>query len=162
MVFKPGQGKPGVAWQTGEPVVTPDAATDPVFEPRDAAIMRGVRSGLAFPAVGRDGPVAVLSYYSFDHRVPSASLMRTLTAIGDELGNFLHGRRGELGPRRLTDRELEVLRLAAEGNNGPEIAARLFVSPSTIKTHFDNMYEKLGVSDRAGAVAHAIRSGLIR
>jgi two-component system, NarL family, nitrate/nitrite response regulator NarL len=54
-----------------------------------------------------------------------------------------------------------VLRLAAEGCSGPEIAARLIVSPSTIKTHFENIGEKLGVSDRAGAVARAMRIGLV-
>jgi PAS domain S-box-containing protein len=161
LVFRPGQGKPGVAWQSGEPVVTADTATDPLFEPRDSAMLRGVRSGLAFPAVARHGPVAVLSFYGFEHRILSASLVRTLTAIGHELGDFLDRRRGELGPRPLTDREIEVLRLAAEGNSGPQIAERLFVSASTIKTHFDNTYEKLGVSDRAAAVAQALRTGLI-
>jgi PAS domain S-box-containing protein len=161
MVFRPGEGKPGVAWQSGEPVITADAATDPIFQPRDWALLRGLRSGLAFPALARDGPVAVLSFYGFDHRIPSASLVRTLTSLGHELGSFLDKRRGELGPRPLTDREIQVLRLAAEGNSGPEIAKRLFVSASTVKTHFDNSYEKLGVSDRAAAVAQALRTGLI-
>jgi two-component system nitrate/nitrite response regulator NarL len=62
----------------------------------------------------------------------------------------------------LTERELEVLRLAAEGNTGPQIAEKLFISPATIKTHFQHIYEKLGVGDRAGAVAQALRIGLIR
>lgn len=161
LVFRPGEGKPGVAWQAREPVVTPDAATDPIFQPREPAVLRGVRSGLAFPALAADGPIAILSFYSFEHRLVSESLKRTLTAIGRELGPFLERRRGELYPRPLTNRELDVLRLAAEGNSGPQIAERLFVSPSTVKTHLDNAYEKLGVSDRAAAVAHAIRTGLI-
>ncbi|MEA2288463.1 MAG: Bacterial regulatory protein luxR family, partial [Solirubrobacteraceae bacterium] len=38
----------------------------------------------------------------------------------------------------------------------------LILSPATVKTHFENIYEKLGVSDRAAAVAHAMRIGLIR
>jgi PAS domain S-box-containing protein len=160
--FKPGDGKPGLAWQTGEPVITPDAATDPLFRPKDAAIIRGVRSGLAFPAVGPDGPVAVLSFYSLEHRVPSESMVRTLRAIGHDLGRFLSRRRGLLGPKPVTEREIEVLRLAAEGNSGPDIAEVLFISPATVKTHFENIYEKLGVSDRASAVAQALRLGLIR
>jgi DNA-binding CsgD family transcriptional regulator len=162
LTFRPGKGAPGVAWRTGEPVVTPDAATDPTFQPRAEAVMGGVRSGLAFPAMAADGPVAVLWFYSLEHRLPSQGLKRTLTAIGSELGGFLARRRGELGPQPLSDRELEVLRLAAEGNTGPEIAERLFVSPLTVKTHFRNIYEKLGVSDRAAAVALALRTGLIR
>jgi DNA-binding CsgD family transcriptional regulator len=160
--FKPGEGKPGRAWQTLAPVVTADAATDPLFQPREAALQRGVASGLAWPAVGPDGPLAVLSYYSFDHRVPSNSIVRTLTTLGRELGAFLSHRRVELGSNPLTGRELEVLRLAAEGNPGPQIAEHLYISPATVKTHFDNIYEKLGVSDRGAAVAQALRIGVIR
>jgi len=161
LTFRPGQGKPGSAWKQQEPVVTPDAFTDPVFQPREAAVARGVRSGLAFPALSVDGPLAVLSYYSFEHRVPSQSLVRTLTAIGHELGDFLSHRRADLGPKPVSARESEILWLAAEGNSGPQIAERLFLAPSTVKTHFENIYEKLGVSDRAAAVAQAIRTGVI-
>jgi PAS domain S-box-containing protein len=162
LVFKLGEGKPGVAWKTREPVVTPDAAADPIFQPRAAAIDRGVRSGLAFPAIGSDGPVAVVSFYSFEQRVPSSSFMRTLSAIGDELGRFLERRRSELGPQPLSNREVEVMRLAASGRSGPQIAEHLVLSPSTVKTHFEHIYEKLGVSDRAAAVALALRTGVIR
>jgi PAS domain S-box-containing protein len=159
--FRVGEGKPGRAWQTREPVVTPDVASDPEFRPRDAAEAIGIASAVAFPAVGPDGPVAVLSFYSFEHRVPSAELVRTLTAIGRELGRFLSRRRAELGPRPLTEREIEVLRLAAEGLSGPAIAEQLVLSPATVKTHFEHIYEKLGVGDRAAAVAQALRTGLI-
>jgi two-component system nitrate/nitrite response regulator NarL len=54
-----------------------------------------------------------------------------------------------------------VLQLASEGLSGPLIAERLFIAPATVKTHFDHIYEKLGVGDRAGAVGHALRTGLI-
>jgi PAS domain S-box-containing protein len=161
VIFRAGEGQPGRAWQTREPVVTPDVATDPDFRPRDAALAVGIASAVTFPAVGPGGPVAVLSFYSFEHRVPSAELVRTLTAIGRELGRFLNRRRAELGPRPLTERELEVLRLAAEGHRGPEIAEQLVLSPATVRTHFEHIYEKLGVGDRAAAVAHALRTGLI-
>ena len=73
--------------------------------------------------------------------------------MGHELGHFLELRRGQLERRGLTARELEILRHAADGERGPEIARRLVISPSTVKTHFENIYEKLGVSDRAAAVA---------
>jgi two-component system, NarL family, nitrate/nitrite response regulator NarL len=63
--------------------------------------------------------------------------------------------------RRLCKRELDVLRLAADGHSGPRIAEQLVVSTATVKTHFEHIYEKLGVGDRAAAVAHALRSGLI-
>jgi DNA-binding CsgD family transcriptional regulator len=61
----------------------------------------------------------------------------------------------------LTPREREVLQLAAEGNSGPIIAERLVISPATVKAHFSHIYEKLGVSGRAGAVAKGMRLGLI-
>ena len=159
--FRVGEGKPGLAWQTREPAVTPDVATDPTFMMRDAALERGIASAIAFPAVGPEGPVAVLSFYAYERRVPSAELVRTLTAIGALLGRFLHRRRAELGPRPLSEREIEVLRLAAEGLSGPAIAERLVLSPATVKTHFEHIYVKLGVGDRAAAVAQALRTGLI-
>jgi PAS domain S-box-containing protein len=160
--FGEGEGVPGLAWQSREPVVTANVPTDRRFRPRDAAVARGIVSAVAFPAVGQDGAVAVLSFYAFEPRVPSAELMRTLTAIGGELGRFLSRRRGELGSRPLTNRELDVLRLAAEGYSGPRIAEQLVLSPHTVRTHFDHIYEKLGVSDRVAAVTLALRMGLIR
>jgi PAS domain S-box-containing protein len=162
LTFKPGQGKPGRAWQEQHPVVTADVAADETFMPRAAALESGVRSALAFPAIGPDGPVAVLSFYGLESRAPSASLVRTVTAIGSDLGRFLHRRRADLGPRPLSARELEVLRLAVGGQSGPEIAEALYISPTTVKTHFEHIYEKLGVSDRLAAVALALRTGLLR
>jgi two-component system nitrate/nitrite response regulator NarL len=61
----------------------------------------------------------------------------------------------------LTRRETEILELVAEGLTAPTMAARLFLSPATVRTHFRNIYEKLGVGDRAAAVARAMRLGLI-
>ena len=63
--------------------------------------------------------------------------------------------------RRLTERETEILVLVADGYSAPEIGRRLFLSTSTIKTHMQHLYEKLGVSDRAAAVAEAMRRGLL-
>lgn len=61
----------------------------------------------------------------------------------------------------LSPREREVLALIAEGLSAPDIAKQLFVSPATVKTHLQSLYEKLGVSDRAAAVATAMRHGLL-
>ena len=63
---------------------------------------------------------------------------------------------------RLSPREREILTLAAEGRSGPEIARILFLSPSTVKTHLANIYDKLDVSDRAAAVAKALREGVLQ
>jgi two-component system, NarL family, nitrate/nitrite response regulator NarL len=61
----------------------------------------------------------------------------------------------------LTAREREVLTLMAEGLSGPQIAERLIVALPTVKTHQARLYEKLGVSERAAAVAEAMRRGLM-
>ena len=61
----------------------------------------------------------------------------------------------------LTAREREVLTLMAEGLSGPQIADRLIVALPTVKTHQARLYEKLGVSERAAAVAEAMRRGLL-
>jgi two-component system, NarL family, nitrate/nitrite response regulator NarL len=61
----------------------------------------------------------------------------------------------------LTSREREILALTAQGLLAPEIGRRLYLSPATIKTHLQRLYGKLGVSDRAAAVAEAMRRGLL-
>ncbi len=61
----------------------------------------------------------------------------------------------------MTDRELEILALIADGLNNREIADQLYVSRSTIKTHVSNILTKLGVSSRTKAVAYAIENDLI-
>jgi NarL family two-component system response regulator LiaR len=61
----------------------------------------------------------------------------------------------------LTDRERVVLALMVEGLNNTEIAKRLGVSPSTIKSHVSNVLTKLGVSSRTEAVTLALRHGLV-
>jgi two-component system, NarL family, nitrate/nitrite response regulator NarL len=61
----------------------------------------------------------------------------------------------------LTQREQEILHLIAAGKSLPEIAKELYLGLTTVKTHVQHLYEKLGVSDRAAAVANAMRRGLI-
>lgn len=71
-------------------------------------------------------------------------------------------RRRELLARpRLTSRELEILALAAQGRSNPQIAGGLHLSAATVKTHLQNVYDKLGVTDRTSAVAVALRQGLL-
>jgi len=62
---------------------------------------------------------------------------------------------------RLTDRELEVLRLLANGLSNIKIGERLFISPTTVKFHVSNIMRKLEVSRRAEAVYAASKQGLI-
>jgi ATP/maltotriose-dependent transcriptional regulator MalT len=62
----------------------------------------------------------------------------------------------------ISGRELEVLELLAEGLSNKEIAARLYVSSHTIKTHLSNLYQKLEVSRRTQAIQKARMLGILR
>ena len=62
----------------------------------------------------------------------------------------------------LSQREIEVLGLVARGSSNKDAAAKLFISEATVKTHLLHAYAKLGVRDRAAAVAVAFERGLLR
>ena len=64
-------------------------------------------------------------------------------------------------PPVLTERERQVLKSISDGKSLPQIATELYLGVTTVKTHVQHLYEKLGVSDRAAAVAEAMRRGLI-
>src|SRR2546421_8957755 len=66
------------------------------------------------------------------------------------------------GVVQLSARERELLELAADGFTTGEIAKRLYLSPNTVKTYWQRLYEKLGAKDRASAIAEAIRRGLLQ
>ncbi|MGX7762056.1 response regulator transcription factor [Streptomyces angustmyceticus] len=66
----------------------------------------------------------------------------------------------EEAPDGLTAREVEVLRLVAEGQSNPEIAGTLHVTTATVKTHINNLFAKAGLRDRAQAIHYAYRHGL--
>ena len=61
----------------------------------------------------------------------------------------------------LSQRELQVLREVAAGNTNADIASTLHISQATVKTHLLHIYDKLGVNDRAAAVARAYQSGIL-
>jgi DNA-binding NarL/FixJ family response regulator len=105
--------------------------------------------------------LGVVELYARSHAELSARLIGVLGTAGQLLGTVFARRRGELKLSPLTARELEVLALAADGLTGRRIAERLQISPSTVKTHFEHIFRRLGVRDRTSAVAQAIRGGLI-
>jgi two-component system, NarL family, response regulator LiaR len=77
----------------------------------------------------------------------------------------LHGARRELEPNvfhDLSDRELEVLKLIAEGLSNAEISGRLFISEKTTKNHVSNILGKLHLADRTQAAVYAWRQGVVR
>lgn len=64
-------------------------------------------------------------------------------------------------PEQLTARELDVIRLVAQGRNNSEIGQALVISPKTAKTHVSNILGKLGLQDRTQLAIYAIRHGLV-
>ena len=133
---------------------------------------------------GSRAPVLVLTTYDTDADVvpaleagatgyllkdaPRAELVRAVRAaqrgesvlapsVATRLVSQLRTRSGDA----LIDRELEVLTLIAQGETNRGAAARLFISEATVKTHLLHIYEKLGVGDRAAAVAEAYERGLL-
>ena len=67
-----------------------------------------------------------------------------------------------IGDERLTEREIDVLQHVAGGNRNRDIAETLSISEDTVKVHVKHIMEKLGASDRTGAVAIAVRRGIIQ
>lgn len=70
-------------------------------------------------------------------------------------------RSGDRADPGLTEREMDVLRMVASGLSAPEVGRRLHLGTSTVKTHLQRVYEKLGAPDRAAAVAEAMRRDLL-
>jgi DNA-binding NarL/FixJ family response regulator len=69
--------------------------------------------------------------------------------------------RRRAGPAGLTEREVEVLRLAARGLTNKDIAAVLVISPKTVANHIEHIYAKIGASTRAMAGLFAMKHGLL-
>jgi two-component system nitrate/nitrite response regulator NarL len=79
----------------------------------------------------------------------------------DVLARELRTRQDTPDKPTLTAREVDILRLAADGHSGQKIAKELHISLTTVKTHLQHIYDKLDVCDRASAVAQAIRRGIL-
>ena len=155
-----GFGLAGRVWEAGEAVAVPDLEDDPRFR---IETVPGLHGAAALPARYAEEVLGVLELYFCDtvSGETAEQLLPSLAGIGHAFGLFLAQRRGELKPTPLTPRQREVLQLASYGRSGREIAERLVLSPATVRTHFEHIYAKYGVSDRAAAVAKALRDGLI-
>ncbi|MGW6902921.1 response regulator transcription factor [Streptomyces sp. NPDC054940] len=81
-------------------------------------------------------------------------------ALAPEAAASVLGQAVEPGPT-LSDREVEVVRLLAQGHSNRAIASALFLAEATVKTHLVRIYRKLGTENRAATVSEAVRRGLI-
>ncbi len=102
-----------------------------------------------------------VTYYALADALPGLHLIAFAPADWPDGELASDAQLDSSGSPGLTPRELQVLELAADGFNGPKIAEELVVSVATVRSHFGNIYDKLGVGDRASAVAKAMRLGLI-
>ena len=127
-------------------------------------------SGFADPGTVREavrmGVGGFMLKYQSTHHLLTA--IRIVASGGTIIDPMLTGTAGILDERsisgqhtELTDRQLEVLQLVALGHTNQQIARRLFLSPSTVKRHVEQILRKFGVPDRASAVAVALRRHLI-
>jgi DNA-binding CsgD family transcriptional regulator len=154
-------GLPGRVWETRTPLSW-TAGGPEVADPGDAASRAaGLNGAVAIPALMGDEVLAIVELATDREIKVSESLARSLHGIAHALGHFLARRRRDLTEPLLTPRQIEIIQLAADGLSAHETAKRLTISPATVKTHLQNMYPKLEVSDRAAAVATAMRLGLI-
>jgi ATP/maltotriose-dependent transcriptional regulator MalT len=113
------------------------------------------------PVFGRDGSRHEVVYYAIAGIRSGLHLIAFAPANWPEHEFAKVENGGSDSPVSLTPRELELLGLAADGLSGPDLARELFVSPATVRTHFENIHDKLEVRTRAAAVAKAMRLGLI-
>lgn len=135
--------------------------------PAAAALAAGA-VGSAVASVAGLGPtdpimnaLAQLSLYG----LAAVALLAAMARPRDTFVGSAPAARGSSPPtvtlEHLTERELEILRLAAAGRQTEEIAALLVVSPNTVKTHLSHAYQKLGARNRSEAIRVAIHCGCI-
>ncbi|GIE77510.1 DNA-binding response regulator [Actinoplanes philippinensis] len=165
--------------------VTEAVAPDVVLMDLRMPVMDGVTTIRELKARGSAARVLVLTTYDTDSDVlpaikagatgyllkdtPREELFRAVVAahrgesvLSPAVAGRLMGQLRSPAKEPLSQREIEVLTLTARGCSNRETAKRLFISEATVKTHLLHAYAKLGVRDRAAAVATAIEQGLIR
>jgi len=126
------------------------------------ALRIGEPEGYHSTFVEHGEPMARLLYQAVERNISPAYASRLLKAITEESLNIsLKDNREHNLIEPLSDRELEVLGLIAEGLTNSEIARRLYISMSTVKGHTTNIFGKLSVRNRTQAVARARRLGLL-
>jgi len=126
------------------------------------ALRAGARGYLTKDASSDDIRCAILTVAAGDAALDPTVHHHVVAALAGDDGGGPDPRTAaqpEL-PDDLTPREAEVLTLIAEGLTNAEIAERLYVSPTTVKSHINHLFSKAGLRDRAQAVNYAYRTGI--
>jgi len=135
------------------PVILLTTYENPTFVAR---ALSGGAAGYVLKEVGRDDLLGTMrAVLAGESTLNRNDFLRALRSSGP-----LTGARMDI-PEPLTIREEEVLRLVTTGLSNKEIAALLFISDGTVKSHMEHILSKLGVSDRAQAAVWAVRNGLV-
>lgn len=128
-----------------------------------AALRAGARGYLTKDASAEDIRTAILSVAAGEAALDPAVQHHVVAAVAGDGGAHAGAIRGTQEPELpdgLTRREAEVLALIAEGLTNAEIAERLVVSPTTVKSHINHLFGKAGLRDRAQAIRYAYRHRL--
>jgi len=110
------------------------------------ALQAGARGYLLKGMTGEELVEAIRSVHAGKSRIPAP--------VAERLAE-------RMGAPALTSRETEVLQLIVGGNSNKEIAAALFISEATVKTHINSLLSKLGVTDRTQAATTALQRGIV-
>ena len=119
-----------------------------------------------YSQVSVSGPAVRTTVHRGGRSLPAATLTDVRAESGDhERDHDVSSHRGnddrQWGPWSLTQRELEVLQLLAEGATNGEISQRLYISPKTTKNHLAAIFQKLDVTNRTHALVRAVVMGLV-
>jgi LuxR family maltose regulon positive regulatory protein len=132
--------------------------TSAALAPLERALTLAEPEGYVRMFSGEGAPMAALLEKAAKQSIAPNYVAQLLSAPG-KAGDKTPVEQGLLDP--LSERELDVLRLLATDLNGPEIARELTVSLNTVRTHIKNIYTKLGVNNRQGALLRADELGLL-
>jgi DNA-binding NarL/FixJ family response regulator len=134
-------------------ILTVSASEDDVVD----AILAGAAGYLLKDASAAQIVAGIRAAIAGDAMISPAVATRMLARLR---GHEQRRRQAEVARTGLTDRELEVLGLVAEGCDNVEIGARLFISATTVKHHVSSVLHKLGIENRVQAAVYAARHGL--
>lgn len=141
----------GAAGATRVIVLTTYADDDSVF----AALRAGARGFLTKDAGAQEIAQAIRTVHAGEALLEPSVQRRLLEGLAPQPPS-----QPAAFPDGLTAREVDVLRLIAQGLSNAEIATKLFISEATVKTHINNIFSKAELRDRGQAVAYAYREGL--
>jgi PAS domain S-box-containing protein len=112
--FALGVGLPGGVWESGKPAWIPDVVSDPAFPRALVAAKDGLHAAFAFPVLHEGEILGVIEFFSSGIRQPDEELLRVMSTIGTQIGQFIERRRFESELAEARDTALESVRLKSE------------------------------------------------